>query len=408
MNERILTFKSVKKSLIFLSKEIESKPDSPKEETKIKRKIEELKLMVSKFYINIEIFQRIKFILRNFQPNLMEEFSTLITIVKECDKLYGEILESQALWQFDYKDDAIKALYNNSKTTRVKMQAFFLMAKFLRQESDYPNIKKICEKMIKKCRSPAIPVQVWLKVHLIFAKCLIKLNDAPKAILIYKCLAQVQPAPYIPDLLYTRILQKATTIEDLMNIPQQVHRFRDTKDHNDIKFERIQLLCSKRNLSSIVIGEGEEDLQNSRVICNDDNQFLGSRIPEPLPKARFSRTPIGDNANPGFSVSIYYLFLYKIGKVSAKFKVNVEDGLMAMHDFLIIHHYWMKESIETDEKIKVKAIYWMGVLYHHCNQYTQAAQTFKEGLCMLFQLGLTEMSEKAQLALKEYRLMGCV
>ena len=78
-----------------------------------------------------------------------------------------------------------------------------------------------------------------------------------------------------------------------------------------------------------------------------------------------------------------------------------------MHDFLIMHHYWMKEGIETDEEIKVKAIYWMGVLYHHSEQYQQASQTFKECLCMLFQLGLTEMSEKVQIALKEYRILGC-
>lgn len=408
MNEKILTFKSIKKSIIFLSKELENKIDDSDQEKRVKQKIEELKSLIEKNYVNTEIFSRIRFILKKFQPEMIEEFSVLVKTVKECDRLYGEILESKALWQFDYKDDALKALYNNSKTTRVKMQAFFMMAKFLRQECDYANIKKICEKMIRKCRNPAIPVQVWIKVHLIFAKCLIKLNDAPKAILIYKCLAQVQPAPYIPDLLYTRILQQATTIEDLISTAAKVSKFKEAKDHNDIKFERIQLLCSKRNLSSMVIGEGEEDFMSFNAVCNEDNQLLGSRTPEPLPKARFSRTPIGDNANPGFSVSIYYLFLYKIGKASAKFKINAEDGLMAMHDFLILHHYWMKEGIETDEKVKVKAIYWMGVLYHHNEQYQQASQTFKECQCMLFELGLLEMTEKVQLALKEYRNMGCI
>lgn len=405
--ERILAFKSIKKALIHFSKDIESKLEDPTLEKRTYSKIEELKNLLGTCYINVEVFDRIKYILKNFQSDMIGEFSTLVKIVKECDKLYGEMLESQALWKFDYKDDALKALYNSFKTTRVQMKSFFLMVKLLRQESDYASIKKICEKMINKCRSPAIPVQVWLEVHMIFAKSLIKLNNVHKAILIYKCLAQVQPAPYIPDLLYTRILQQANTVEDLIDTPQVVAKFKDIRTHEDLKFQRIQLLCSKRNLSSLIIGEGEDDIQKSRAVLNEDNQFIGSRTPEPLPKARFSRTPIGDNANPGFSVSIHYLFLYKIGKISAKFKIGIDDGLLAMHDFLILHHYWMKEGIETDEKIKVKAIYWMGVLYHHNEQYQQASQTFQECLCMLFQLGLTEMSEKVQMALKEYRILGC-
>jgi tetratricopeptide (TPR) repeat protein len=405
LNERILAFKSIKKAIVSFSKEIESKTEYRESELKIQLKTGELKAMLGSCYINTEVFDRIKFILKKFQAHLIEEFTTLVKIVKECDKLYGEILESQALWKFNYKDDALKTLYNNFKTSRVQMKSFFLMAKFLKEEKDYENIKKICETMIKKCRNPSIPVQVWLKVHLTYAKTLINLNNASKAILIYKCLAQVQPAPYIPDLLYTRILQQANTIEDLFNAPQTALKFKDLK-WQDLKFSRVQLLSSKRNLSSLVICEGEEEIHNSRLVVNENNQLLGSRTPEPLPKALFSRTPLGDNANPGFSVSIYYLFLYKIGKTCGKYKMNVEDGLLAMHDFLIMHHYWMKEGIENDEKRKVKAIYWMGVLYHHSEQYQQAAQHFKECLCMLFQLGLEEMSEKVQVALKEYREHG--
>lgn len=405
LNEKILSFKEIQKSLISFGKMIENegKSNIP---LRVQTKVNELKSMLQAYQINPQILTRLKFILTNFQDSMIEEFSGLIKSVKEIDSLYGEILETEALWKFDYKNDALKNLYSHFRVTRVQMKSFFLMVKYLNQEKDFMNIKKICEKMIKKCRSPCIPVQIWLKVHLIFAKSLIRLNEIPKSILIYKCLAQVQPSPYISDLLYTRILQQATTIEDLMTASQVVSKLKQSQDSSNLNFKRVQLLNSKRNLSSLVIADDEREIQCSRIVCNESNQLIGSRTPEPLPKARFSKIPGGDNANPGFSVSVYYLFLYKIGKVSAKFNVNVDDGLFAMHDFLILHHYWMQEGIESDEKIKAKALYWMGVLYHHAERYQEAAATFRESLCMLFQLGLDDMAMKVQKALKEYSGLG--
>jgi tetratricopeptide (TPR) repeat protein len=405
LDEKILAFKAIQKSLISFSRTLENPPSDPSSIQRINQKISELKSNLESFSINPQIFPRLKFILNNFEPSLIEEFSSLIKSVKEIDHLYGEVLESEALWKFDYKTDALKSLYNNFKTTRVQMKSFFLIVRYLSEESDYSNIKKLCEKMIKKCRSPSIPVQVWLKVHLVFAKSLIQLGNIPRAILIYKCLAQVQPAPYISDLLYTRILQQANNIEDLLNVTSIVQKARQFQDP-ELNFKRLQLLSSKRNLSSIVIDDDAREIQASRVVCDAQDQPLGSRTPEPLPKARFSKIPCGDNANPGFSVSIFYLFLYKIGKISAKFNINIEDGLFAMHDFLILHHYWMQEGIESDEKAKAKALYWMGVLYHHQEKYGEAAATFKESLCMLFQLGLDEMADKVQKALKEYQALG--
>ena len=92
---------------------------------RVQTKVNELKSMLQAYQINPQILTRLKFILTNFQDSMIEEFSGLIKSVKEIDSLYGEILETEALWKFDYKNDALKNLYSHFRVTRVQMKSFF-------------------------------------------------------------------------------------------------------------------------------------------------------------------------------------------------------------------------------------------------------------------------------------------
>jgi hypothetical protein len=98
-----------------------------------------------------------------------------------------------------------------------------------------------------------------------------------------------------------------------------------------------------------------------------------------------------------------YKFLYLIGKIAGKYKVCVEDGYNAIHDFLNIHHYWMKEGIEEDERMQVKAQFWQGVLMLLKEEVEPAICLFKEILSMLFQLNLEKMTSQALVYLKEFQ-----
>lgn len=175
---------------------------------------------------------------------------------------------------------------------------------------------------------------------MVYIKCLLQKGEYKQSILILKSLAQVQPTPFIPDLEYTKHLQYATSKNELLCAAKNLNNefVSGTDDIQSIIISRAKLLSSHRNLSSIVI-DSDSDSSIGCIIEEINTEEIGSRAPEPLPKARVSKTPIGDAVNTGFSVSISYNFLYMIGKIAGRYRVCIEDGYHAMHDFLNIHHY---------------------------------------------------------------------
>lgn len=241
---------------------------------------------------------------------------------------------------------------------------------------------------------------------MIYAKSLIKQNKIHEALLVYKSLAQVQPIPFIPDLRYTRELQRASKREDLDNVllklENKVHRYSYLSSNlADFEMQRSKLVCSKQYSALALIGEEDlEDLEinleceKTESTCRSDSDLIGSRAPEPLPKLRISSVPCGDSANIGFSVTTSYMFLYAIGKTCAKYKTNVIEGLHALHDFLNTHHYWTREGIEIHEEIRVKAKFWLGMLYFQSDQIDLVEEVFRDILSMLFQLGRVKMSDE--------------
>ena len=174
----------------------------------------------------------------------------------------------------------------------------------------------------------------------------------------------------------------------------------------DFHIQRSKLVYARHLLTSTLIGEEEEEYEKtsdrSKTVSTgrSDSDIIGSRAPEPLPNSRISSIPCGNSANIGFSVTTNYEFLYKIGKTCAKNDIRVSEGLLALHDFLNTHHYWAVDGIEIDEELKVKAIFWLGILYHLNKQKAQAEEVFQHILSMLFQLGRTKMSSEAQRILK--------
>jgi hypothetical protein len=237
---------------------------------------------------------------------------------------------------------------------------------------------------------------------MIYAKCLERSGRPSESLLIFKSLAQVQPIPFIPGLDYTRELQRSHTKEDMEGV---VHRVTSKETRysylsssiQDFHMQRSKLVCSKQYISLAFIDD-DEDSESNHVLTRatsierSESELIGSRAPEPLPKSRISSIPCGDSANIGFSVTTSYLFLYKIGKTCVKHDFRLPEAVLALQDFLNIHHYWSKEGIEKDEDDKVKAKYWLGVCYFRLQEFNQAIEIFKDISHMLFQLGRTKMN----------------
>ena len=373
-------------------------------EKKVIAKMNEMKDIVKDMHIDILNMEMLEKIIDNFQPSKLEEAKIHCRNIAKFDQAEGAICNAKLMLALGEREQAVQLLRKTMAISSLQMKPFFMLAEILNAGPDLHATETLCKEMMKRCRNSMIPVQVWIKAHMIYIKCLLGRGEYQQCILILKSLAQVQPTPFIPDLEYTRQLQFATSKQQLLHIADNLTV--DTQGQCDIQstiISRAKLLTSRRNLSSMIIdSECDREIDRNIEDINGEVEEFGSRTPEPLPKARISKTPVGDAANTGFSVSISYKFLYMIGKISAKYEVEIEDGYHAMHDFLNIHHYWMREGIERDEKVKVKGQFWLAVLYYLKKDYESAVNIFKNIMSMLFQLNLEKMSSKIQVYLKEH------
>lgn len=373
---------------------------------KLLLKVNQMKNVLKEMHmdvLNIEILEKI---IENYDPSQGEEARLHCKNITKFDQIEGTILLSKLQKVSGDQSTSIETLYTLLPQTSLQMKHFFLLCSELKSLNNHAEILSICKEMMKRCKSPLVPVQIWISTHLIYVKSLVHLSEYEKAILVLKSLAQVHPPPFVPDLEYLKQLQFATNKTQLEQTVDRLSRgsaIEDSELRATIML-RARLLNSKKNLASIIVDNEVQSVSSPLLSeSHSDNEEIGCRTPEPLPRARLSKIPLGDAANNGFSVSMNYKFLYLIGKIAGKYKVCVEDGYNAIHDFLNIHHYWMKEGIEEDERMQVKAQFWQGVLMLLKEEVEPAICLFKEILSMLFQLNLEKMTSQALVYLKEFQ-----
>ena len=51
-------------------------------------------------------------------------------------------------------------MYSKLQITRVKMKVYFLLIELYKSEKEYDDMLIVSKEMVKKCRSPMIPVQI--------------------------------------------------------------------------------------------------------------------------------------------------------------------------------------------------------------------------------------------------------
>lgn len=373
---------------------------------KLMLKANTMKNTIKELHMDILNIEMLTKIIENFDMGQYEEAKIHCKNITKFDSLVGNIMYAKVLKAAGQEDQAVELLYSLLNQSSVGMDHYFTLCRILEEQNDYVEILNVCKDLMKKCKSPLVPVQVWISTHMLYIKALVKLEDYERAILILKSLAQVHPPPFIPDLDYLKQLQFATNKSQLEHTVERLSKGSSVEDSEmrATLYHKVRLLNSRKNLSSLIVENGFDSDSTSPIPdIPIDSEEIGCRTPEPLPKARISKVPLGDSANNGFSVSINYKFLYYIGKIAGQYSICIDDGLNAIHDFLNIHHYWMREGIESDEKIQVKAQYWQGVILYLKGDREQAVSIFKDILSMLFQLNLEKMTGQILKYLKEFQ-----
>lgn len=410
-DEKIEAFNCAKKGVSLLSATLDKlKSTDPDFERKLTKKLNLLQDLIKELHIHIFTIEMLDNVMEDF-PLRIDECKLYCSSIHQFDSLEGYIYESKMFWRAGKYKKAKEILYSQLHCTRVKMKAYFLLSEFLKYQENYEEMLYLSRDMVRRCRSPTIPVQIWISANMILAKCLFKQNRISEGLLIYKSLAQVQPIPFIPDLSYTRELQRSFTKEDLDNVVSRLENKVQRSSYlssnlTDYNIQRSKLVCSRYYIANYLMADDDEEYEKgsdrSKTVSTERSEpdLIGSRAPEPLPKSRISSIPDGDSANIGFSVTTSYMYLYKIGKTCAKYDICIQEGIHALHDFINTHHYWAIEGIETDEELKVKAKYWLGILWHKSKNSSQSKEIFEDILSMLFQLGRTKMSSEAQRILK--------
>ena len=80
-----------------------------------------------------------------------------------------------------------------------------------------------------------------------------------------------------------------------------------------------------------------------------------------------------------FSVSSDSKFLYTIGKICARSGENIEEGLKAFNDFLLILDYFKTElDVQFRRKIHAKANYFIGMLFYQARDFDVCEQYFRK------------------------------
>lgn len=87
--------------------------------------------------------------------------------------------------------------------------------------------------------------------------------------------------------------------------------------------------------------------------------------------------------------------MFKIGKIAAKKKVQLEKGLACMNDFLLILDHKkpeMKENIYI--KMRCHGLYYMGIIYFHLGDKTNAESYLRDVYFDLLEMEKSTESSK--------------
>lgn len=319
------------------------------------RKISQLKRWQADIQDSILKIQEIENLLgKNFDEASYKKCKRLCYEVKDLHKLTVDVLYAKMLWKLGRFEEALKKLYAVSGISTVKMNAYFLLLKYLEAQDNLKCMKTVATEMIVKCKNPQVPSHIWMKANLLYARVLVKNNKPGKAILVLKCLAKLLPPMPFVDIKYTKLLQRAASIQDLTSAHDQVVDTLNAYSYSTYKNSFMTTCYNVREFSQKLIAEEAAPLpmstaakmnqfrKSQRTITEKYNnpRRYGKRKTAEFKEAEENKelTILGVTIPnlmdfKGFSISSQPIFLYKIAKIAEKFGICLQDGLCAVVDY---------------------------------------------------------------------------
>ena len=332
-------------------------------------KISQLNKWRSSLTESIEKIHTIENLLKtkNFEEHY-ESCKELCYQIKHLHKHEVDILKAQMYWKLGRSQRALHKLFAVSAISTVKMTAYFILLKYLRELENFKCLKTVAAEMIEKCKNPQVPSYVWVKANLAYAKAM-SLNAKPgKAILILKCMAKLLPPLPFVRVDYTKSLQRASSIQDLTQAHSKTIETMNAYSYSNYKNSFVMNANNLRDFSQKVISEEIRvpSSNNTKKLQRTNTQLFGSF--RRYKKQQTLEIKENEDAKDytilgvcipnliefrGFSICSNPCFLYKISKVSEKFSVNLQDGLSAINDYIELLKF-EKDSVFR-EKMKNKA-----------------------------------------------------
>lgn len=110
-------------------------------------------------------------------------------------------------------------------------------------------------------------------------------------------------------------------------------------------------------------------MQSFKRSCVKQNS-VASRQEQSTERLKLGSMVGGVLDSEGFAVYSDVKFLYLIGKIACETGEYPEDGLGALNDYLSIMEYFKEDmSEETYEKLRLKTLYQIGMIFYKQKDY---------------------------------------
>lgn len=277
----------------------------------------------------------------------------------EFDIIRG--IKAEILWKIGNPGKTIDFLQWCVQDKPKDLPRYFQLAKYLKKSRNYQDLNKICKKMLKISKNTQVVTQEWMASNIWYAQSQALLKQPENALPLLQCLSKVfPPLPYIQTP-YTKYLIKAKTSSDFIFAAQKANKYQVydfTNTRNSVAFATENTISSfedpghfdinnRRNFTEDFINDSVEDeslIEKSNFVGQESERWSITQKSFDFTMSRLSErgfmtygtgnVPTGNGVFVGFSASSEIWFLYYIGKICLGSKMNFEDGLCAIQDFL--------------------------------------------------------------------------
>ena len=320
--------------------------------------VNNMELYVSKIYLAEKLLGR------EITPTVLVDCLEICKNIKTFHKLSSSILSAKLLWSIGKKNEAVEKLNFICDVSTVKMSGYIELLNCLKKMRDWGALEKAAAVMVAKCKNPQVPTGTWVKANILYAKALVANRKPAKAIVVLKCIAKMfTPSPYA-NIQYTRTLQKAKNISEIVN---------PCMSHWGIYDSYKSSFTNNREFTTRVIGEDDapvpeakefskrrvertitQGTQCYRKIVLEINLQEDDEINE---KIEFLPRNSSENQFLAISVCSKPSFLYVLAKISMKFNIAIDDGICAIKDYLELLRFEKDEKKAERLRKKAEVVY---------------------------------------------------